>query len=187
MRSAHVVGGWAAANFGLALGLLAFGPAPLPVLLHVGSAVVVAAFGVAALLALRTGNVGTQHRQPRRAAAAAFTAFATTVALGGFVYGWWMSVLAVYPLLMALWMARGERLHAGVRPWPAALDDAESAGPPRLVHHGTSPGTATGIPEDHPAHGPPETSRRPEHRRRTVALLIVAARAVVDLLRRRRR
>lgn len=70
-REFAVVGGWAAANAGLALGLLAF-PQPmiLPVLIFVGAAVLVALFGLVAMLAVHAdqaacGSGSRTGRGPR--------------------------------------------------------------------------------------------------------------------------
>ncbi|RCW46092.1 hypothetical protein DFQ14_102394 [Halopolyspora algeriensis] len=191
MKSAHaVVGAWATGNLVLALILLfAFRPAGfIEQLLYIWSTALVAGFGVAVLLATRAGRVGTQRRQPRRAAAGIFAALGLAVGLTGFAYGWWLSVIAFYPLVLAAWLARGERLRRGTRPWPAALGDTEPAGPPRFVHYGSSLGTATAVPAEHAAHGPPAPPPpRPPHRLRKAALLAAGARAVVEMLRRRRR
>lgn len=191
MKPSHaVVGGWAAGNLVLALILVfAFRPAGfLEQLLYIWSSAIVAVFGLAVLLAARTDRVGTQQRQPRRATAGVFAALGVAVGLTGFAYGWWLSVIAFYPLVLAAWLLRGERLHRRARPWPAALDETEPAGPPRFVHHGSSLGLATGVPAEHDAHGPPAPPPpRPSHRLRKAALLIAAARAVVNMLRRRKR
>lgn len=189
MRPAHtVVGAWAAGNLVLALVLLAFTPTPLVALLYVASAGIVAAFGLAVLAAIRGGRVGVQQRQPRRATAAVFVAVAAGLGLTGLAYGWWVSALAVYPLGVAAWMLRGERLPADARPWPVVSDRAEPAGPPQYVYRGTSTGTAVPVPAEHAAHGapapPPEP--RPMGAVQKAGWLLITARALVDLLRRRR-
>lgn len=189
MKPSHaVVGGWAAGNVVLALVLLAFSPAPLPVLLYIAATALVAGFGMAVLLAVRAGRVGAQRQQPRRASAAVFAVLGLAVGLTGFAFGWWFSVFALYPLGLAAWLLRGERLPPGARPWPVALEGAVPAGPSHFVHHGSSIGITTAVPAEHAAHGPPPPPPpTPSGRLRAAALLMIAARAVVDLLRRRRR
>jgi hypothetical protein len=190
MNSSHgVVGAWAAGNVVLALGLLAFSPAPLPFFLYIAGSAIVAAFGVAVLWAVQTGRVGTQQRQPRRASAAVFTVLGVVLGLTGLTYGWWLSVLAFYPLVLAAWLVRGERLPRGARPWPVALDGAEPATPPGFVHHDSSIGAAVPIPVEHAAHGPPPAAPSSDRLGRAIllVLLVAAVRAIVEVLRGRRR
>jgi hypothetical protein len=162
---AAVVGGWAAGNVVLALVLLAFHPTPLEVLIYIAGSALVAGFGLAVLLAARTGQVGTQRRQPRYARAAVFAGLGSAVGLAGLAYGWWLSVLGVYLLVLAAWLMRGERLRPGARPWPVALADAEPAGPPALVYYGSSIGSAVPFPPSIPPTGHPYRARsRPQSR-----------------------
>jgi hypothetical protein len=187
-----VVGAWAAANLVLALVHLGFHPRSLPFFLYIGGTAVVAGFGLAVLLAVRAGRVGTQQRQPRRAGAAVLAVIGVALGLAGFAYGWWLSALAFYPLALAAWVLRGERLPRGVRPWPVALDGAEPARGPRLVYHGSSIGNAVPVPEEHPAHGPPVAPPpRPQpsatvQRGIWVVVLASVARGVLKALRGRR-
>ncbi|HEX6404984.1 MAG TPA: hypothetical protein VF003_17790 [Pseudonocardiaceae bacterium] len=194
MKPSHgVVGAWAAGNVVLALVHLAFHPRPLPFFLYIAGSAIVAGFGLAVLAAVRTGHDGPQRRQPRRAGAAVVAALGAAVGLTGFAYGWWLSVLGVYLLGVAAWLVRGERLRPGARPWPVALSDAEPAGQPALVYHGSSIGTAEPVPADHPAHGPPSPRQAPAEPpgrlRNTVVLflLVAAARAVKNVLRGKQR
>jgi hypothetical protein len=190
MKPAHaVVGGWAAANLALALILLAFRPGPLELMIHIIAAALIAGFGSAVLLAVRAGRVGPQQRQPRRASAAVFAALGVALGLTGLAYGWWLSALGLYPLGLAAWLVRGERLPQGTRPWPVALDGAPPGGPPHLVHHGSSIGVSVAVPAEHPAHGPPPPppASRPVRIGVVLVLLVSAARAVVNVLRRGRR
>ena len=122
LKPAHaVVGAWAAANLVLALVHLGFHPRSLPFFLYIGGTAVVAGFGLAVLLAVRAGRVGAQQRQPRRASAAVLAVIGVALGLAGFAYGWWLSALAFYPVALAAWVLRGERLPRGARPWPVAL------------------------------------------------------------------
>lgn len=191
MKLSHgVVGAWAAANLALGLIILGFTPArPLQFFAHIGGTLMVAIFGLAVLLAVRTGHVGAQQRQPRRATAAVIAALACAVGLSGFAYGWWLSMFGVYLLGVAAWLVRGERLRGGARPWPVARADAEPAGKPAMVYHGSSIGTAVPVPAEHPAHGPPaprpQPSPAPPSRLRNtvvLVLLVAAARAVKKVL-----
>lgn len=193
LEPAHaVVGAWAAGNLVLALVHLAFHPRALPFFLYIAGSAVVAGFGLVVLLAVRTGQVGAQQRQPRRASAAVLAVIAVALGLAGFTYGWWLSVLGLYPLMLAAWVLRGERLPRGARPWPVALDGTEPADGPRLVYHGSATGTAVPVPEDHPAHGPPlPAPPRPQpsasvQRGVLMVLLVSAVRGIIKVLRGRR-
>jgi hypothetical protein len=165
----------------------------LPFFLYIGGSALVAVFGLAVLLAVRAGRVGAQQRQPRRASAAVFAVIGVALGLAGFAYGWWLSVFAFYPLALAAWVLRGERLPRGARPWPVALDGAEPAEGSRLVYHGSSMGDAVPVPAEHRAHGPPiPAPPRPQpsatvQRGVLVVVLVSAARAVLKVLRGRRR
>ena len=193
MKPSHgVVGAWAAGILVLALIHLAFRSRPLPFFIFVGGSAVVAGFGLAVLLAVRTGRDGHQRRQPRRASASVVGALGTAMGLTGFAYGWWLSVLGIYLLGVAAWLVRGERLRPAARPWPVVLGDAEPADRPALVYHGSSIGTAVPIPADHPAHGPPPPAPPAPELSATVrrgillVLLVSAARAIVNVLKGRR-
>jgi hypothetical protein len=73
------------------------------------------------------------------------------------------------------------------------LDGAEPAGPPRLVHHGSSIGAAMAVPAEHAAHGPPllpPPAAPPSDRLGRAVLLVLlvtAARAVISVLKGRQR
>jgi hypothetical protein len=195
VRPWHVVGGWAAGLTVLAFTLLGFtlGTAPSTPwvsVLYLGSAGLVAAFGLAVLLAARRGREhATQRRQPRRATAAVFLAIGIAVATLGLAYGWVVPLLAVYPLAAAAWMLRGERLPAHARPWPASTDP-EPTGPAQLPHGGEPVGVAEPVPVGHPAHAapPPPAPETPAQVSTTakVGLGVLFARAFVKLLRRQR-
>jgi hypothetical protein len=194
MKPSHaVVGIWAAGNVVLAVIQLAFNPRPLQFFIYIAAAALVAGFGLAALLAVRTGRVGAQRRQPRRASAAVVGALGAAVGVAGFAYDWWLSILGVYLVGVAAWLLRGERLPPGSRPWPVALGDAQPTGPPTRVYHGSSIGTAVPVPAEHPAHGPPPRRQPPPDPpgrvRNTVLLilLVAAARAVKKVLFREQR
>ncbi|PZS39508.1 MAG: hypothetical protein DLM62_07850 [Pseudonocardiales bacterium] len=196
-----MVGAWAAANLGLALIMLAFPLQPVELSVHVAAAAIVAGFGITVLLAMRAGRVGTQQRQPRTARAAVFAGLGVAMGLTGLAYGWWLSVLGAYPLALAAWLVRGERLPRGARPWPVVQDGAQPANPASLVYHGSSLGAAVALPTEHPAHGAPPTPSSPPDRSRLPAAqpsdnlvravllvaLVSAARSVVNVLRGRRR
>jgi hypothetical protein len=198
VRPTQVVGFWAAGLVVLAVVLFGFTlrprATPLEALLFLGSAALVAAFGLAVLLAVRAGREhAMQQRQPRRATAAVFLAVAGGVAALALVYGWVLLLLALYPLGVAARMLQGERLPPDSRPWPAVLGDVEPAGPARLPYRGEAIGVAVPVPAEHPAHAPPpEPAPTPARggKAATVAkagwAVLILVRAVAKLLRRRR-
>ena len=193
MKAAQLVGAWAAGNLVLALILLAFTAGPLQLSVHLAAVAILTGFGLVVGLAARAGRVGPQQRQPRSASAAVLAGLGVAMGLTGVAYGWWLSVLGVYLLGVAAWLVRGERLPAGARPWPVALGDAEPAGEPALMYHGSSVGTAVPVPAEHPAHGPPTPrpppAEPPGRLRNTIVLimLVAAARAVKNVLRGKQR
>lgn len=109
---AHVVGLWAVGNAALALGVLAYGGGPFPVLLHLGGSALVAAFGVAVLVSWSRRGVGPQTRTAYRSIAALATGVLALVLALTWVYGAWVLALAPYPALVAVVMVRRERLPA---------------------------------------------------------------------------
>jgi hypothetical protein len=185
----HIVAGiWAAMNLGLALGIFAFGRGTFETWIHIFSAMLVAAFAGAVLLAKRGGRDRPQHRQPRRATAATLGAIGLTLGVSGFVYGYWLGVLGLYPIGLALFLLRGERLPPGAEPSPAALDATSPApGPPRYGYTGSSPGPSAPVPPGHPARAAPDPGEHPRSKVATAAVVVAAARAAASLARRRRR
>lgn len=183
MRPFPVVAGWAAAVLGLALVHLAFGPPPLPVGIFVGAAVIVAAFGLAVRRSLRAGRAGPQLRQPVGAGASVLAAITVGVVVICAVYGWWSAptgvpaLLALYPLGLAVWLLRGERLRRGARPEPVVPDDAEPAGPPRALHRGSGLDAGTVEAADTAA-GPEREAPKPPWWARAAALALAGARAL---------
>lgn len=195
LRRGHlVVGAWTAGNGVLAGLLLGFHPSPISIGLYAGAVVLVSVFGLAVLYAVRTERgVGPPVRMPVRSTAAVLTAIGLTIAGLALPYGPLWLVVALYPLIAAAVVVRGERLPAGERPWPAAADGMPLAEPyPArwpLVHHGETLGDAVAVPPDHPAHVP-APPRPPRRRSRLLVLLLVvpgAVRALVDLITGRRR
>lgn len=194
MKPWHVVGFWALGLTVYAFTLLGFAlgtspSTPWASVLYLGSAALVAAFGLAVLLAARRGREHAQQlRQPRRATAAVFLAIGIAVATLGLAYGWVIPLIAVYPLAIAAWMLRGERLPARADPWPATVRP-EPTQPARLPYEGEAVGTAEPVPADHPAHAaPPEPEPEASARVSTTAkvgLGVIAGRAILKLLRRR--
>lgn len=173
MAPAHVVGTWAALNVVLALLLLPFHPDPLPLFLYLAASALVAAYGLAVVRNIRTGRVGAQHRQPRRATSAVCAALGVAIGLTAFAYGWWLAPLAFYPLLLAVSFAPGERVPARARPQPGTLGDPSPRRPATAVHDGS--------PE-----GKPRAQRAPLSPLRLIMMAGLGARAVRELLGRRR-
>jgi hypothetical protein len=187
MRSTYgTVAGWGAALLALGLILIAYRPftrttGPLPFLLLVTAALILAGFAGVVWLAVRADRVGPQTRQPRRATAGVNTAAVVAIGLTGFALGWWVALFAVYPLLVVLWSVRGDRVPAGAR--PPDLTARPPDDPPLLVHDGESEHGLLATPLDQVIEeelGPPS----PWVRRWSRAMV---AGLVVRLLTRRRR
>jgi hypothetical protein len=143
-------------------------------------------FATGVLLALRAGRDRPTRRQPRRATAATLGAIGLTIGLSGFAYDYWLGVLGVYPIGLALFLLRGERLPTGAEPSPAALDSATPApGPARFGYTGTSTGPSSPIPPGHPAHAAPDPDQHPRSKVATAAVVVAAARAAANLARRK--
>lgn len=106
---AHLVGLWATGNAALALGIIAYGGGPLPVLLHLGGSALVAAFGVAVMISWRRHGVAPALRTASRSLAALAVGVLALVLAVTAVYGPWVLALAPYPALLALVMLRRER------------------------------------------------------------------------------
>jgi hypothetical protein len=195
LRTSHlVVGAWTAGNGVLAGIMLGFRPQPISMLLWLFNLLLLSGFGLAVVLALRARRgVGTTVRMPVRSTAAVFTAIGLTVAGLALAYGWLWLLVAIYPLVTAAVLVRGERVPTGARPEPAALDGMPPAPNPRpQSYDGTTTGSAVGVPADHPARAPdPPPPPEPTHRRTlSLALLTVvpaAGRALVEAIRRRPR
>lgn len=195
LRSSHlVVGAWTAGNGVLAGIMLGFRPQTISMLLWLFDLLLVSGFGIAVLLALRVRRgVGTTVRMPVRSTAAVLTAAGLTLAGLALAYGWLWLLVALYPLVAAAVLVRGERVPAGTRPEPAALDGMPPAPNPRPQEYdGTTTGEAVPVPADHPARDP-EPAPSPEPPRRRGRLLVLAAtvpaavRAAADAVRRRPR
>ncbi len=151
-----VIGAWACGLTVLALTLLAFTRHVAIVVMYLAAVGIVASFGVAVLVATRRGaEHAVQLRQPRRATAAVFAALAVGVAATGLAYGWVLTLTAVYPLGVALWMLRGERLPKHARPWPVSVDGTPPAEPAPMTYRGQATGAALPVPAEHPAAAAP--------------------------------
>ncbi|MFR9805980.1 hypothetical protein ACL02T_27375 [Pseudonocardia sp. RS010] len=175
LRTGHlVVGAWVAGNGVLAGIMLGFRPHTISMLLWLFDLLLVSGFGLAVLLALRARRgVGTTVRMPVRSTAAVLTAIGLTVAGLALAYGWLWLLVALYPLAAAAVLVRGERVPAGHRPEPAALDGLEPAPNPRPQEYdGTTTGEAVGVPAGHTARAAdPPSPPAPPRRRRPLVLL----------------
>jgi uncharacterized membrane protein YedE/YeeE len=131
-RPLHLtLGGWVAANGVLAGVLFIYHPEPISVALYAAALLLVSCFGLAVLVAARRGRVGAQRRMPVRGTSAALVAVGLLLVGLGLVYGWILALVGLVPLLVAPWTARGERIRAGARPWPAVPDGTPPADPLR--------------------------------------------------------
>ncbi|MCE3552974.1 hypothetical protein LWC33_16105 [Pseudonocardia sp. RS11V-5] len=199
LRTGHlVVGAWVAGNGVLAGIMLGFRPQPISMLLWLFDLLLVSGFGLAVVIALRTRRgVGTTVRMPVRSTAAVLTAIGLTVAGLALAYGWLWLLVAIYPLIAAAVLVRGERVPAGTRPEPAALDGMPPAPNPRPQEYdGTTTGEAVPVPAGHPARALPDdpdaspTAEPPRRHGLPLVLLTAvpaAGRALVDVFRRRPR
>ncbi|MBN9110841.1 MAG: hypothetical protein J0I34_18925 [Pseudonocardia sp.] len=191
LRSGHlVVGAWTAGNGVLAGLMLGFRAQPISMLLWLFDLVLLSGFGLAVVVALRSGRgVGTSVRMPVRSTAAVFTALGLTVAGLSLAYGWMWLLVALYPLATAAVLVRGERVAAGVRPEPAALDGMPPApGVHRQVHDGTATGAAVAVPGTHPVRElVPADPTSPQEPARPVVAAVATAAVVRGLLRAFRR
>ncbi|MCE0767112.1 hypothetical protein LWC35_30025 [Pseudonocardia kujensis] len=199
LRTGHlVVGAWVAGNGVLAGLMLGFRPQPISMLLWLFDLLLVSGFGLAVVLALRARRgVGTTVRMPVRSTAAVLTALGLTLAGLALAYGRLWLLVALYPLVAAAILVRGERVPAGTRPEPAALDGMPPAPDPRPQRYdGTTTGEAVPVPAGHPARALPDDSDPAPpvapRRRRSRALVLLttvpaAGRVLVDVLRRRPR
>ncbi len=187
-----VVGGWATGLLMLALALLAFTRHLAVFVMYLAATGLVACFGLVVLLATRRGaEHAVQRRQPRRATAAVFAALAAGVAASGLAYGWVVALSAIYPLGVALWMLRGERLPAGARPWPVSTDGMPPAEPAPLPYQGQTTGTAEPVPPGHPAAAAPDGPTYPTRAERDGPIpavakagwVVIGARVLARLLR----
>ena len=193
MKPPHgVVGAWATGLLALALVLLPFAQHIAVVVMYLAAIGLVAGFGLAVLMAARRGaEHAVQRRQPRRATAAVFAALAAGVAATGLAYGWVLVLAAVYPLGIALWMLRGERLPARARPWPVSVDGTPPTEPAPLRYQGQTMGTAEPVPPDHPAAAAPEGLTYPTGAERDGSIpaaakagwVVISARVLARLLR----
>ena len=109
---AHVVGLWATLNVALTLVLPLYDEWPFALVLHLLAAGVVTVFGLAVLVAARRRGVGPPLRVPYRSVAALATGALGLVVAMAVVWGWWVLVLAPYPLLVLLTTLRSERVPA---------------------------------------------------------------------------
>jgi hypothetical protein len=192
LRTGHlIVGAWTAGNGVLAGIMLGFRPQPISMLLWLFDLLLLSGFGLAVLLALRAGRgIGTTVRMPVRSTAAVLTAIGLTLAGLALPYGWLWLLVALYPLIAAAVLVRGERVPAGIRPDPAALDGMPPAPDPRPQQHdGTTTGRSVPVPAEHPvrAADPPAPPEPPRRRGRLLLLLAAVPDAVGAALRRRRR
>ena len=110
-RAALVVFGWAAFNALLTIVLVIYSARdPFPLIVYSFGVVLVGGFGTIVLLAARRGRTELAYRTATRSTSAAFLSIAAALIGLGFVYGWFLMLIALYPLVMAGVLVRGERV-----------------------------------------------------------------------------
>jgi hypothetical protein len=108
-RPAVVVLGWGAFNAFLTLVLVIYSYVdPVPLIIYMGAVLLVGGYGTAVLLAARR-TAGDWYRTAVRSGSAAFLGIGVTLIGLGFVYGWWLMLVALYPLALGVVLARRER------------------------------------------------------------------------------
>jgi lysylphosphatidylglycerol synthetase-like protein (DUF2156 family) len=115
---AHIVGLWATLNLALTLVLPVYDEWSFALVLHLLASGVVAVFGIAVLVAIRRRGIGPELRLPYRSVAALATGALGLVVALAVVWGWWVLVLAPYPLVVVLLTLRSERVPAGADTGP---------------------------------------------------------------------
>ena len=110
-RSAVVVFGWGAFNGLLAAVLIGYSfDDPFPIAVYWIAIAIVATFGTAVLLAARRSGhaVSPTYRLATRSASAAFAGIAAALIGLNFVYGHWLALIALYPIVLMVLLARQE-------------------------------------------------------------------------------
>jgi hypothetical protein len=122
--AAVVVFGWAGFNAVLLLVLVGYSFVdPFPLALYAIAVALLGGFGTVVLAAARRRAAGP-YRMPTKSVSAAFLGLAAALIGIAFVYGWWIMLTALYPLVMAVVVARGERLPATAVPAEPVADSA---------------------------------------------------------------
>ena len=185
-RPAVVVFGWAALNALLTVVLVIFSyQDPFPLIVYMCAVLLVGGFGTAVLVAARHETVDW-YPTAVRSASSAFLAIGLTLIGLGFVYGLWLMLVALYPLLLAGILLGRERLSSVVIP-PGSrlpLDPATGQAPPRVVPADLPAGAPTATPPVEPR-SRPGVSRTDRAVAAAAAGLTLAARALRVLRRRR--
>lgn len=128
VNGAHVVGAWTALNGVLAGILIGYGGSWMAIGLYAAAVVIITAFGLAVLLDARYRRGGLYQRMPVRSSAAGLATAGLVLCGLGFVYGWWIAALAVFPLGAAAVLVGSERLGRDVVLHPAPPADLEPQG-----------------------------------------------------------
>ncbi|HVV21773.1 MAG TPA: hypothetical protein VHF06_20230 [Pseudonocardiaceae bacterium] len=134
-RPAVVVFGWAGLHALLTLVLVGFSYRdPFPLIVYMCAVLLLGSFGTAVLLAARREPTGW-YRTAVRSTSTAFLAIAVTLIGLGFVYGYWLMLIALYPLLLAAVLVRRERLSSAVVPegWRLRFDPLTGTTEPRAI------------------------------------------------------
>jgi hypothetical protein len=141
-KGALVVYGWAAFNALLTVVLVVYSYRdPFPLIVYSGALVLIGTFGTAVLLVGRDQLVPGSYRMATRSTSAAFLAAALALIGLGTIYGLWIMLFALYPLLLAVVLVRRERVI------PGAATDKEPHGDTATVttRRARSVGVAVGV------------------------------------------
>lgn len=169
-RPAVVVFGWAAANALLTVVLVIFSyQNPFPLIVYMCAVLLIGGFGTAVLVAARH-EAADWYPTAVRSASSAFLAIGITLIGLGFVYGLWLMLVALYPLLLAGILLGRERLSSAVIPtgWRLPLDPTTGRAPPRVVPADLSATPPSAMP-------PAEPRSRPGASRSSRAVAAAAA------------
>ena len=110
-RPAVVVFGWGAFNALLAFVLIGYSfDDPFPIAVYWIAVTIVATFGTAVLLAARRAGhaASPTYRLATASASAAFAGIAAALIGLSFVYGGWLALVALYPVVLMVLLARRE-------------------------------------------------------------------------------
>jgi isoprenylcysteine carboxyl methyltransferase (ICMT) family protein YpbQ len=115
-RAALVVFGWGAFNALLAVVLIGYSfRDPFPIAVYWSAIAGVAGFATVVLMAVRRSERARSatYRTAVTAASSAFAGIAAALIGLSFVYGHWLALIALYPIVLTVLLARRENAAAG--------------------------------------------------------------------------